>query len=135
MRSLARRIQLLDPEVDEHDRELKRLLDQAAPQLIAERGIGYITAAQFYIAWSHSGRCHSEAAFARLGGTSPVPATSGQNQTRRRLNRGGDRQLNRALYLVAVTKQPARSRRPRSASVPAGHTSASAATSLVARSR
>jgi transposase len=40
-----------------------------------------------------------------LGGTSPVPATSGQNQMRHRLNRGGDRQLNRALYLVAVTKQ------------------------------
>jgi transposase len=105
MRSLARRIQLLDTEVDDHDRALKQLLDQAAPQLIAERGIGYVTAAQFYIAWSHPGRCHSEAAFARLGGTSPVPATSGQNQTRHRLNRGGDRQLNRALYLVAVTKQ------------------------------
>ena len=105
MRALARRIQHLDTEVDEHDRALKQLLDQAAPQLIAERGIGYVTAAQFYIAWSHPGRCHSEAAFARLGGTSPVPATSGQNQTRHRLNRGGDRQLNRALYLVAVTKQ------------------------------
>ena len=105
MRALAQRIQLLDAEVDDHDRALKQLLDQAAPQLIAERGIGYITAAQFYLTWSHPGRCHSEAAFARLGGTSPVPATSGQNQTRHRLNRGGDRQLNRALYLVAVTKQ------------------------------
>ena len=105
MRSLARRVQLLDAEIDEHDRALKQLLDQAAPQLVAERGIGYVTAAQFYIAWSHPGRCHSEAAFARLGGTSPVPATSGQNQTRHRLNRGGDRQLNRALYLVAITKQ------------------------------
>ena len=105
MRSLARRIQLLDTEIDEHDRALKQLLHDAAPQLIAERGIGYVTAAQFYIAWSHPGRCHSEAAFARLGGTSPVPTTFGQNQTRHRLNRGGDRQLNRALYLVAVTKQ------------------------------
>jgi transposase len=105
MRALARRIELLDNEVQDHDRALKELLDQAAPQLIAERGIGYVTAAQFYVAWSHPGRCHSEAAFARLGGTSPVPATSGQNQTRHRLNRGGDRQLNRALYLVAVTKQ------------------------------
>ena len=74
---------------------LKELLDQAAPQLIAERGIGYVTAAEFYIAWSHPGRCHSEAAFARLGGTSPVEATSGQNQTRHRLNRGGDRQRRR----------------------------------------
>jgi transposase len=105
MRSLAQRIQLLDAEVDLHDRVLRELIDDAAPQLIAERGIGYITAAQFYLSWSHPGRCHSEAAFARLGGASPVPATSGQNQTRHRLNRGGDRQLNRALYLVAVTKQ------------------------------
>jgi transposase len=105
MRSLAQRIQLLDVEVGTHDRALRELLDQTAPQLIAERGIGYITAAAFYLAWSHPGRCHSEAAFARLGGTSPVPATSGQNQTRHRLNRGGDRQLNRALYHVAITKQ------------------------------
>jgi transposase len=105
MRSLAQRIQLLDAEVAAHDRVLRELIDHAALQLITERGIGYITAAQFYIAWSHPGRCHSEAAFARLGGTAPVPATSGQNQTRHRLNRGGDRQLNRALYLVAVTKQ------------------------------
>ena len=105
LRALARRIEHLDAEVDDHDRVLKELLDQAAPQLLAERGIGYVTAAAFYIAWSHPGRCHSEAAFARLGGTSPVEATSGQNQSRHRLNRGGDRQLNRALYLVAITKQ------------------------------
>ena len=105
LRALARRIEHLDAEVDQHDRALKALLDQAAPQLLAERGIGYVTAAEFYIAWSHPGRCHSEAAFARLGGTSPVAATSGLNQTRHRLNRGGDRQLNRALYLVAITKQ------------------------------
>src|SRR6266508_1759390 len=105
MRSLAQRIQLLDDEIDAHDRALRELLDQAAPQLIAERGIGYITAAQFFLAWSHPGRCHSEAAFAKLAGTSPVPATSGQNQTRHRLNRGGDRQLNRALYHVLTTQQ------------------------------
>jgi transposase len=105
LRALARRIQHLDAEVDEHDRVLRQLLDEAAPQLLTERGIGHITAAQFYVAWSHPGRCHSEAAFAKLGGTAPVEATSGQNQNRHRLNRGGDRQLNRALYLVAVTKQ------------------------------
>jgi transposase len=105
MRALGRRIQHLDAEVDDHDRMLKELLDDAAPQLIAERGIGYVTAADFYVAWSHPGRCRSEAAFARLGGTAPVEATSGQNQTRHRLSRGGDRQLNRALYLVATTKR------------------------------
>ena len=105
MRAVARRIQHLDAEVDDHDRVLRHLLDEAAPQLVAERGIGYVTAAEFYVAWSHHGRCHSEAAFARLAGAAPVEATSGQNQTRHRLSRGGDRQLNRALYHVAITKQ------------------------------
>jgi len=105
MRALARRIIHLDDEVADHDRALKALLDQAAPQLIAERGIGYVTAAAFYLAWSHPGRCRNEAAYARLSGTAPIAATSGQSQTRHRLNRGGDRQLNRALYLVAITKQ------------------------------
>jgi transposase len=105
MPALAHRIQLLDDEIAEHNQALKELLDAAAPQLIAECGVGYITAAEIYLAWSHPGRCHSEAAFAGLAGTSPVPATSGQNQTRHRLNRGGDRQLNRALYHVAITKR------------------------------
>lgn len=105
MRALARRIQHLEAEIAEHDTEMKTLLDQAAPQLIAERGIGYVTAAAFYLAWSHPGRCRSEAAFARLGGAAPIEMTSGLNQDRHRLNRGGDRQLNRALYFVAVTRQ------------------------------
>ena len=104
--ALARRIEHLDDEVAGHDRVLKELLDQAAPQLIAQRGVGYVTDAEFYIAWSHPGRCHSEAAFARLGARHlPVEATSGQNQTSHRLNLGGDGQLNRALYHVAITKQ------------------------------
>ena len=53
MRSLARRIQLLDDEIGAHDRALRELLDQAAPQLIAERGIGYITAAAFSTSPGH----------------------------------------------------------------------------------
>ena len=105
IRALARRIEHLDGEVADHDRALKRLLDEAAPQLIAERGIGYVTAAAFYLAWSHPGRCRNEAAYARLSGSAPIEATSGQSQNRHRLNRGGDRQLNRALYFVAVTRQ------------------------------
>lgn len=105
MRALARRIEHLDDEVADHDRLLKTLIDEVAPQLVAEPGIGYVTAAAFYLAWSHPGRCRTEAAFARLGGVAPIDATSGQNQTRRRLCRGGDRQLNRALYLVAVTRK------------------------------
>jgi transposase len=105
LRALARRIEQLNAEIADHDTEMKTLLRQAAPQLLAERGVGHVTAAQFYVAWSHPRRCRSEAAFARLAGTSPVEATSGQNQTRHRLNRGGDRQLNCALHQVAVTKR------------------------------
>ncbi len=105
MRALARRIQHLEAEIAEHDTEMKTLLDEAAPQLLAERGIGHVTAAVFYLAWSHPGRCRSEAAFARLGGAAPIEMTSGLNQDRHRLNRGGDRKLNWALYFVAVTRQ------------------------------
>jgi hypothetical protein len=77
MRSLAQRVQLLDAEIAAHDRALRELIDHAAPQLVAERGIGYITAAAFYLAWSHPGRCHSEAAFAdsaALHRSPPPPA-------------------------------------------------------------
>ena len=88
----------------DHDRVIKALIDEAAPQLVAEPGIGYVTAAMLYIAWSHPGRCRNEAAYARLGGAAPVPANSGQTQHRYRLNRRGDRQLNRALYTVALTR-------------------------------
>lgn len=105
MRMLAQRIHHLDAEIRTHDAALKELLDRAAPQLLAECGIGYTLAAEFVLAWSHPGRCRSDAAFARLGGAAPIPATSGQNQHRHRLSRGGDRQLNRALYLVALTRR------------------------------
>jgi hypothetical protein len=56
------------------------------------------------LAWSHHGRCRNEAAFARLAGAAPLPATSGQTQDRRRVNYGGDRRVNSALYMVAVTR-------------------------------
>jgi transposase len=105
MRLLAQRIKHLNVEIRDHDRALKELLDRAAPQLLTEPGIGYTLAAQLVLAWSHPGRCRNDAAFARLAGVSPVPATSGKNQQRHRLSRGGDRQLNRALYLVATTRR------------------------------
>jgi transposase len=58
---------------------------------------------QLQLAWSHPGRVRSEAALAALAGPSPLPASSG-NTTRHRLNRGGDRRLNRALYTVALVR-------------------------------
>jgi transposase len=104
MRALAQRIAHLNTEIADHDRAMTTLLRQVAPQLLDEAGIGHVTAAAFYIAWSHPGRCRNEAAYARLGGVAPLPATSGQQQTRHRLNRHGDRDLNHALYIVAMTR-------------------------------
>lgn len=104
MRVLGLRIQHLEQEIRVHDVAMKGLLDEAAPQLLAEFGVGHVTAALIFIAWSHPGRCRSEAAFARLGGVAPIPATSGQNQDRHRLNPRGDRQLNMAFYVVAMTR-------------------------------
>ena len=105
MRSLARRIEHLDAEIADHDRAIKALIDTAAPQLVAEFGIGYVTAATFYLAWSQPGRCRSEAAFARLAGVAPIEATSGQNQQRHRLCRTGDRKVNQALRVALVRKR------------------------------
>jgi transposase len=64
--------------------------------------VGPITAAQLLISWSHPGRLRSEAAFATLAGAAPIPASSGLTN-RHRLNRGGDRQLNRARHTIALT--------------------------------
>ena len=65
--------------------------------------MGPVVAAQLLISWSHPGRVRSEAAFASLAGVAPLEASSGQH-TRHRLNRGGDRALNRALHTVAITR-------------------------------
>ena len=62
-----------------------------------------MVAAVVLCAWSHPGRCPSDAAFAMLGGAAPIPASSGQT-VRVRLNRSGDRQLNQALHLVVLTR-------------------------------
>ena len=104
MRSLGRRIRTLQTEVKELDGELRTLINGFAPQLLAEPGVGVVTAAQVIVSWSHPGRCRHEAAFARLAGVAPLEATSGQVQNRHRLSRGGDRALNRALHTVIVTR-------------------------------
>jgi transposase len=80
------------------------LVDELAAWLLTEPGIGPITAAQILIPWSHQGRLCSEAAFARLGGVAPIPASSGKT-VRHRLDRGGDRQLNRALHTIVVSRR------------------------------
>ena len=74
-----------------------------AATLLDKTGIGPVTAAIVLAAWSHSGRVRSEAAFAALAGVNPIPASSG-NTVRHRLNRGGDRRLNRALHMAVITR-------------------------------
>jgi len=104
LRSLARRARALDEEAAEHERTILRIVRSWRPDLLDQLGIGPIVAATVLCAWSHPGRIHSEAAFAMLAGTAPIPATSGQVTTRHRLNRYGDRQLNRALHTIALTR-------------------------------
>lgn len=74
-----------------------------APGILDISGVGPVTAAIILASYSHHGRVRSEAAFADLAGASPIPASSG-NTNRHRLNRYGDRQLNRALDVVARTR-------------------------------
>jgi transposase len=103
LRSTAQRIQLLADEAAELQAELERLVAAVMPWLLELPGIGPISAAQILISWSHAGRLRSEAAFAALAGVNPIPASSGQ-VIRHRLNRGGDRQLNRALHTIVLTR-------------------------------
>ncbi|MGW7348879.1 transposase [Streptomyces sp. NPDC054854] len=76
---------------------------QVAPELLNLLGVGPITAAQVLVSWSHQGRFRSEAAFASFAGVSPIPASSGFTN-RHRLNRSGDRQLNRAMHTIALIR-------------------------------
>jgi transposase len=100
---LATRIRALDVELRDNRKALEKLVETTAPELTATAGVGAVVAASVLIAWSHPGRLRSEAAFAALAGTCPIPASSG-NTVRHRLNRGGDRRLNRALTTVVIVR-------------------------------
>jgi transposase len=104
LRSLARRIEAATGEADELEREIIGHVRALVPELLNERGVGPIVAAQLIVSWSHRDRVRSEAAFARLAGVAPLPASSGQT-IRHRLSRGGDRQLNRALHTVILHRR------------------------------
>ena len=104
LRALARRVKMLDAEAAEHEKAIRALVRSWRPDLLEQPGIGPIVAATVLCAWSHPGRIHSEAAFAMLAGAAPIPANSGQVSTRYRLNRYGDRQLNRALHTIALSR-------------------------------
>lgn len=104
IRSLAKRWLELDAEIDCLDTELDRLVRLAAPTLLNEFGVGPDVAAKLIVvAGDNPDRCATEASFAALCGVSPIPASSGKT-TRHRLNRGGDRQANNALWTVAFVR-------------------------------
>jgi transposase len=103
LRALARRINALTEEATAHETTLRAIVDSWRPDLLELTGVGPIVAATILCAWSHPGRCRNDAAFASLAGVAPLEASSGKH-TSHRLNRGGDRQLNRALHVVALSR-------------------------------
>lgn len=102
-RRLAIGIRNADRDLKDNKTQLATLVAQLAPNLLTKIGVGPVSAAQAIVSWSHPGRCRNDAAFAALAGASPLPASSGQT-VRYRLNRGGDRHLNRALHDIVLTR-------------------------------
>lgn len=103
LRTCARQALFLEAQAADLETELEELVSTAAAQLLDLPGVGVITAAQILVSWSHAGRLRDEAAFAALAGVAPIPASSGQT-VRYRLNRSGDRQLNRALHTIVLSR-------------------------------
>ncbi len=102
LRLLARRALALEAEVAELDAILEPLVADTAPQLVARLGIG-TECASLVAAGDNPARLRNEATFAHLCGASPIDASSGK-QERHRLNRGGDRQANSALWKIVITR-------------------------------
>ena len=100
---LARALAQARSQLKDNRARLLAIVDDIAPGLTSRFGVGPVSAAQAIVSFSHPGRCRSEAAYAALGGTSPLPASSGQT-IRHQLNRGGDRALNRAIHAIALVR-------------------------------
>ena len=104
LRAIARRWLALDEEIKGHDAHLDALTAARAPELVQAHGMGTGTAAEMLLlVGDNPERIRSEAAFAKLCGACPIPASSGKTN-RHRLNRGGNRQANAALYRVVITR-------------------------------
>ena len=104
IRTLARRVVYLRAEVAEITGLLKPLVERTAPGLLAVYGVGYEVAARLLVAaGDNPERLRSERAFAHMCGVAPLPASTGKT-TRHRLNRGGNRQANNALYRIVITR-------------------------------
>lgn len=104
LRDLARRALELSAEADGHQKQILTIVRAWHPELLERQGVGPIVAATVLCAWSHPGRICSDGAFAMLAGAAPIPANSGQVTTHYRLNRYGDRQLNRALHTIVLSR-------------------------------
>lgn len=104
IRQLAQRWLALDAEATQLQAQMRRLLDELVPSLMAEVGVSTMNAAQLVIAAGQNPeRLRSEGSFAALCGTSPVEASSGKHQ-RHRINQGGNRQANSALHIVVLIR-------------------------------
>ena len=101
VKAQLRRINEISKEAKQIFDELTVLLEARAPQLLEQPSIGTVTAAVIIGRTAGAQRFRSEACFARHTGTAPIPASSG-NKVRHRLDRGGDRQLNRAIHIIAL---------------------------------
>jgi transposase len=105
LRDLARRWKTLDAEIKTLNKQIAALVTTAAPDLVELHGVGVEIAGQFLVtAGDNTERIHNEAAFAKLCGVAPQPASSGRTSGRHRLNRGGDRAANSALYIVTIVR-------------------------------
>ena len=105
LRSIAKRWLMLDEEAKNLNGMIEQLVLNRAPHLLDEFGIGVDTAAEILIvAGDNPERIRSEAAFAKLAGISPVPTGSGMTSGKHRINHGGHRQLNAAIYRTVIVR-------------------------------
>ena len=105
LRDLARRWKALDEEIKALNRQIEAMVQATAPELVALHGVGVQIAGQFLVtAGDNAERIRNEAAFAKLCGVAPQPASSGRTTGRHRLSRGGDRAANSALYIVTIVR-------------------------------
>ena len=105
LRELGRRARFLDAQLDRLDELIGPLVTARAPGLLALHGVGPDTAAMLLVAaGDHPERLRSESSWAHLCGVAPIPASSGKTAGRHRLNRGGDRQANSALWRIVMVR-------------------------------
>ena len=105
LRDLARRWKALDTEIKALNKQIDVVVRATAPALVELFGVGVELAGQFLVtAGDNSERIHNEAAFAKLCGVAPQPASSGRTTGRHRLSRSGDRAANSALYIVTIVR-------------------------------